>query len=174
MHFYFSILYNIHILFLWLVCEFGIALDMLQVVGDILVAIAELDGLIEDATSWVRGPEIRRFSSTLFNRAIVPAGAKCYHIYSSQATIFYFLDTVHFSARALTYEMLRWAVLTDHYCISGLLYSPMSELSLRTLRFEDRCSHLVITEQLLMPSFISALSHWTDDGSDQSFKNRNR
>ena len=31
----------------------------------------------------------------------------CYHIYSSRATIFYFSDTVHFSARSLTYEMLR-------------------------------------------------------------------
>ena len=68
----------------------------------------------------------------------------CYHIYSSRATIFYFSDTVHFSARSLTYEMLRWAVLTDHYFIRGLLYSPMSGLSLRTLRFEDWCSHLVI------------------------------
>ena len=47
-----------------------------------------------------------------------------------------------FSARSLTYEMLRWAVLMDHYYISGLLYSPMLGPSLRTLRFEDRCSHL--------------------------------
>ena len=31
----------------------------------------------------------------------------CYHIYSSRATIFYFSDTVHFSAKSLTYEMLR-------------------------------------------------------------------
>ena len=31
----------------------------------------------------------------------------CYHIYSSWATIFYFSDIVHFSARSLTYEMLR-------------------------------------------------------------------
>ena len=54
----------------------------------------------------------------------------------------------------------------DYYCISGLLYSPMLGLSLGTLRFEDRCSHLVITEQLLMPSFISVLSHWTDDVLD--------
>ena len=61
----------------------------------------------------------------------------CYHIYSSQATIFYFSDTVHFSARSLTYEMLRWAVLMDHYFVSGLLYSPMSGLSIRTLKFED-------------------------------------
>ena len=90
----------------------------------------------------------------------------CYHIYSSQATIFYFLDTIHFSARSLTYEMLRWAVLTDHYCIGGLLYSPMSRMSLRTLRSEDWCKHLVITEQLLKPSFILVLSHWTDDVSD--------
>ena len=90
----------------------------------------------------------------------------CYHIYSSQATIFYFSDTVFFSARSLTYEMLRWAVLPNHYCICGLLYSPMSGLSLRTLRFEDWCSRLVITKQLWMPSFISVLSHWTDDVSD--------
>ena len=90
-----------------MVCEFGIALDMLQVVSDILVAVVELDGLIEDARSRVRVPEILRFSGALFNRALVPAGARCYHIYSSQATIFYFLDTVHFSARSLTYEMLR-------------------------------------------------------------------
>ena len=68
----------------------------------------------------------------------------CYHIYSSQATIFYFSDTVHFSTRSLTYEMLRWAVLSDHYFICGLLYSPMSGLSLGTLRFEGLCSHLVI------------------------------
>ena len=88
----------------------------------------------------------------------------CYHIYSSQATIFYFSNTVHFSARSLTYEMLRWAVLMDHYYISGLLYSPMSGLSLRTLRFEDRCSHF--TEQSLMPSFMSVLSHWIDGVSD--------
>ena len=54
----------------------------------------------------------------------------------------------------------------DHYFVSGLLYSPMSGLSLRTLRSEDRCSPLVITEQLLMPSFISVLSHWTDDVLD--------
>ena len=31
----------------------------------------------------------------------------CYHIYGSQVTIFYFSDTVDFSARSLTYEMLR-------------------------------------------------------------------
>ena len=31
----------------------------------------------------------------------------CYHIYSGQATIFYFSDTIHFSAKSLTYEMLR-------------------------------------------------------------------
>ena len=104
-----------------------------------------------------------------FSRALVPVGAICYHIYSSRATIFYFSDTVHFLARSLTYEMLRWAVLTDHYFVSGLLYSPMSRLSLRTLRSEDRCSHLVITEQFLMPSFISVLSHWIDDGSDGLF-----
>ena len=123
-----------------LVCEFGIALDMLQVVRDIL------GKRLQSWMDWSRmqGPEILRFSSALFSRALVPAGAKCYHIYSSRATIFYFLDTVHFSARSLTYEMLRWAVLTDHYFIRGLLYSPMSRLSLRTLRFEDWCSHLVI------------------------------
>ena len=80
---------------------------MLQVVGDILVAVAEMEGLIEDARSRVRGLEILRFSSALVNRALVPAGARCYHIYSSQATIFYFSYTVHFSARSLTYEMLR-------------------------------------------------------------------
>ena len=80
---------------------------MLQVDGDILVAVAELEGLIEDARSRVRGLEILRFSSALFSRALVPAGARCYHIYSSRATIFYFSDTVHFSARSLTYEMLR-------------------------------------------------------------------
>ena len=51
-------------------------------------------------------------------------------------------------------------------CCYGLLYSPMSGLSLRTLRSEDRCSHLVIIEQLLMLSFISILSHWTDGVSD--------
>ena len=65
-----------------------------------------------------------------------------------------------FSARSLTYEMLRWAFFMDHDYICGLLYSPMSGLSLRTLRFEDWCSHLVITEQLLMTSFISVFSHW--------------
>ena len=32
----------------------------------------------------------------------------------------------------------------DHYVISGLQYSPMPRLSLRTLRFEDRCNHLVM------------------------------
>ena len=80
---------------------------MMQVVGDILVALAELEGLIEDARSRVRGLEILRFSSTLFSRALVPAGAKCYHIYSSQDIIFYFSDTVQFSVKSLTYEMLR-------------------------------------------------------------------
>ena len=128
-----------------------------------LVAVAELDGLIEDARSRVWGPKILRFSSTLFSRALVPARAKCYHIYSSQATIFYFLDTVHVSARSLTYEMLRWAVLMDHYYISGLLYSPISGLSLRTLRFEDRCSHLchyraVIDAQFYISAF--SLDRW--------------
>ena len=78
----------------------------------------------------------------------------------------HFRPQISSNARSLTYEVLRWAVLTDHYCISGLWYSPMSGLSLRTVRFEDRCSHLVIAEQLLMPSFISVLSHWTDDASD--------
>ena len=68
--------------------------------------------------------------------------AICYHIYSSQATIFYFSDKVHFSARSLTYEVLRWAFLMDHFCISGLLYSPMPGPSLRTLKFEDWYSHL--------------------------------
>ena len=31
---------------------------------------------------------------------------------------------------------------------------------------EDQCSHLVIIESLLMPSFIPVLSHWTDGVSD--------
>ena len=64
----------------------------MQVVGDIFVAVAELDGLIEDVRSRVRGPEILRFSSALFSRALVPAGDRCYHMYSSRATIFYFSD----------------------------------------------------------------------------------
>ena len=72
-----------------------------------LVVVAEMDGLIEDARGRVRGPAILSFLSTLFNRALVPAGAKCYHIYGSRATIFYFSDIVHFWARSLTYEMLR-------------------------------------------------------------------
>ena len=72
-------------------------------------------------------------------------------------------QTVHFSARSLTYEMLRWAVLMDHYCISGLLFSPMSRLSLRTLIFEDRCSHLcyfrvVMDAQCYISSF--SLDRW--------------
>ena len=66
----------------------------------------------------------------------------CYHIYSSQATIFYFSDIVHFSARSLTYEMLRWTFFMDRDYICGIWNSPMSGLSLKTLRFEDRCSHL--------------------------------
>ena len=70
------------------------------------VAVAELEGLIEDAKNRVRGPEILRFSSALFSRALVPAGAKCYHIYRNQDTIFYFSDTLHFSAISLTYEMV--------------------------------------------------------------------
>ena len=89
------------------------------------------------------------------------------HIYSSQATIFYFSDTVHFSARSLTYEMLKWAVLMDHYYISGLLYSPMSGLSLKTLRFEDRCSHLChFQSSHWCPVLCQFLSHWTDGVSD--------
>ena len=71
-----------------------------------LVVVEKLDGLIEDVRSRVRGPEILRLSSTLFSRALVPDAARCYHIYSSQATIFYFPDTVNFLARSLTYEML--------------------------------------------------------------------
>ena len=94
MHAYFQYFTFIHVLFWRRVYEFGIALDMLQVVGDILVMVAELERLIEDARS--RVPEILRFSSTFFSRALVPTGARCYHIYSSQATIFYFSDTVHF------------------------------------------------------------------------------
>ena len=109
-----------------------------------MVAEAKLEWRTVDTSSRVRGPEILRFSSALFSRALVPAGAKCYHIYSNQATIFYFSETILFSAKSLTYEMLRWGVLSDHYFICGLLYSPMSGLSLRTLRFEDWCSHLVI------------------------------
>ena len=103
MHTYFQYFIFIHILFRRSICEFGIALDMLQVFGDILVTVAELEGLIEDARIRVRGPEILGSSSALFSRALVPAGARCYHIYSSQATIFYFSDTVHFSAKSLTY-----------------------------------------------------------------------
>ena len=91
-----------------MVCEFCIALEILQVVGDILVVVAELDGLIEDARSRVQGRKILRFSSALFSRALVPAGARCYHTYSSQTTIFYFSDTAHLLARSLIhYEMLR-------------------------------------------------------------------
>ena len=44
----------------------------------------------------------------------------CYHIYSSQDTIFYFSDSVYFSAGSPTYEMLRWAALMVHYVVSGL------------------------------------------------------
>ena len=81
----------------------------------------------------------------------------CYHIYSSQTTIFYF------SARSLTYEMLRWVVLMDHYFVSGLLYSPMSGLSLRTLRFEDWCSHSVICRAVSdaqIGSSVFSLDRW--------------
>ena len=145
MHAYFQYFIFIHILFWRPICEFGIALEMLQVVGDILVAVAELEGLIEDVRSRVRGLAILKFSSALFIRALVPDPTKiCYHIYSSQATIFYFSDTIHFSARSLSGEKLRWTILSDHYFFCGLPYSPMSGLSLRTLRFEDWCSHLVI------------------------------
>ena len=72
-----------------------------------MAAVAELEGLIKDSSRRVRGPETLRFSSALFSRALVPAGARCYHIYSSQDTIFYFSDTIHFSARSITYEILR-------------------------------------------------------------------
>ena len=74
-----------------------------------------------------------------------------------------FSDTIHFSARSFTYEMLRWAVLTDHYFVSGLLYSSMSELSLRTLRFEDWCSHLVICREVSDTQFgvsVFSLDRW--------------
>ena len=87
----------------------------------------------------------------------------CYHICSSQATIFYFSDTIHFSARSLAYEMLRWAVLTDHCFVSGLLYSPMSGLSLKTLRFEDWCSHSVICRAVSdaqIGSSVFSLDRW--------------
>ena len=66
MHAYIQYFIFIHILFWRSVYEFGIALDMLQVVGDILVVVAELEGLIEDVRSTVQGPEILRFSSSLF------------------------------------------------------------------------------------------------------------
>ena len=87
----------------------------------------------------------------------------CYHIYSSQATIFYFSDTVHFSARSLTLWDVEMSILMDHVYISGLLYSPMLGLSLRTLRFEDRCSHLcyfraVMDAQCYISSF--SLDRW--------------
>ena len=65
--------------------------------------------------------------------------------------------------------MLRWAFLMDHFCISGLLYSPMPGLSLRTLRFEDRYSHLcyfraVVDAQWYISTF--SLSHWIYGVSD--------
>ena len=59
-----------------------------------------------------------------------------------------------FSARSLTYEMLRWAILTDHYFVSGLLYFLMSGLSL-TLRFEEWCSHSVICKAVSDTQFVS-------------------
>ena len=37
----------------------------------------------------------------LFHQKEVPASSLLSHIYSSQATIFYFSDTVHLSARSL-------------------------------------------------------------------------
>ena len=64
--------------------------------GAFLVVVAVLDGLIEDARSKVQGPEILRFSSALFSRALVSAGARCYHIYSRRATIFYLSNSSTF------------------------------------------------------------------------------
>ena len=68
-----------------------------------------------------------------------------------------------FSARSPTYEMLRWAFFMDHDYICGLLNFPMSGLSLRTLRFEDWCSHL--QSSYWCPTCIN-VSHWTNEGSD--------
>ena len=50
-------------------------MDMLQVVDEILVAIIELEGLIEDARSKVRGLDILMLSSALFSRELIPAGS---------------------------------------------------------------------------------------------------
>ena len=51
----------------------------------------------------------------------------------------------------------------EHDYVSGLLYSPMSGLSLRTLKFEERCSHLchyivAIDAQFYISSF--SLDRW--------------
>ena len=55
------VLYFIHTVFWRTICEFGIALDILQVVDDILIAVAELEWWIEDTSNKVWGPEILRF-----------------------------------------------------------------------------------------------------------------
>ena len=47
--------------------------------------------------------------------------------------------------RQLLTDFCCWCAIggqQDHFCISGLLYSPMPGLSLRTLKIEDRYSHL--------------------------------
>ena len=56
--------------------------------------------------------------------------------------------------------------LMDYVYISGLLYSPMSGLSLKTLRFEGRCRHLCHYRAVIDAQFISVLSRWTDGVSD--------
>ena len=61
---------------------FMISVDTLAHVKDVALLCELMDGFIQDI-------------------------GVCYHIYSSHDTIFYFLDTVHFSARFLAYEMLR-------------------------------------------------------------------
>ena len=132
-----------------------------------LVAVAELDGLIEDARSRVRGPEILRFSSTLFSRALVPTGARCYHIYSSRATIFYFSDTVHFLARSLTYEMLRWAVFTDHYFIPDLSLNFQQKVTMVStfiyITFKPSLTCCIINYKESSIDLFSKWLHWIYD-----------
>ena len=65
-----------------------------------------------------------------------------------------------FSARSLTYEMLRWALLWIMIIFVDFWTLPCQDWVSGHSDLRTDVAIYLITEQSLMPSFISVLSHW--------------
>ena len=74
-----------------------------------------------------------------------------------------------FSASSLTYEMLRWASMMDHYLMMDCSIFPCHDWVSGHLDLRTDVAIWPFTEQSLLPRVAAVGSQWTDVGSDLLF-----